>query len=128
MPKQPERITEADLDAAIGREPIWDGDADDVIELAVQEMGQRMSDPIRRGDVPDHVLIKFLAEANKSADRRLAERERAQLEQAQQDEIEVIVQSALPPEKKRALLEAALTRLDKRRQQIVDLIEGDSSE
>lgn len=104
-------------------ELIWDGDADDVIELAVQEMGQRMSDPIRRGDVPDHVLIKFLAEANKSADRRLAERERVEIESAKQSEVDVILNSPMPAVNKRKLLEAALARMEKRALDLRELLQ-----
>ena len=126
MPKQPERITPADLVAQIAADLVWDGDVDDVIELAVQEMGQRMADPLRRADVPDHVLIKFVAEANKTAERRQAQREREQTEVATQDELAVITDSRLPWDKKEALLTAALERLDVRRAQIVKLLQGET--
>ena len=103
-------------------QPKWEGDADDVIELAVQEMGERMSDKDRRAQVPDHVLIKFVAEANKTAERRAAEKERLLEEQQSRDEVEVILDSPLPVDKKRTLLEALLGRVEKRRNQILDLI------
>ena len=107
----------------------WSGDSDDVIELAVQEMGQRMADQERRGKVPDHVLIKFLAEANKSADRRAAAKEREQSEEAKRDEVDVILATSLPWSKKKELLEAALERIEKRGSHIRELLQrGDTDE
>lgn len=101
----------------------FEGDSDDVIELAVQEMGQRMSDPDRRSGVPDHVLIKFLAEANKSADRRQAAKERERQENSQRDEIEVVLNSQLPSERKRVLLEEALRKLEERVRALKELLQ-----
>ncbi len=101
----------------------FEGDSDDVVDMAVQEMGQRLKDPLRRADIPDHVLIKFVGEANKSADRRAAERERANQERETKDEVEIILAADLPDEKKRVLLEGALARLERRAQTLRELLQ-----
>ena len=97
------------------------GDADDIIDMAVKEMGHRLLTDA--DSIPAHVLIKLVAEANKAQERRAAEAARLSAVNDEKDEIEVILSSELPSEKKLRLLEAALARLEQRIKRLREILE-----
>jgi hypothetical protein len=86
----------------------FDGTVDDVIDMAVGEMGLRLRDD--PSDVPSHVLIKFVTEANKAAERRKQEKDE---EKALADSVPLLQRvKALPAAHARGLLDAEVQRLE----------------
>ncbi len=97
-------------------QPSFDGDADDVIEMAVAEMGKRLvANP---DDLPAHVLIKLVSEGNKVQERREEKARREASEEAQKSVLQVVRESSLPASRKRQIIETELARL---REQIKEL-------
>jgi hypothetical protein len=87
----------------------FDGAADDVIDLAVVELGRRLQD--EPGEIPAGTLVKLAELANKTAERRAAAA--AELEQQQRDTsvLDVVRSTNLPVDRKRALIEKERARL-----------------
>lgn len=98
----------AKLNAGDVKIPRFTGDVDDVIDMAVTEMGTRLRDD--PADVPSHVLIKFVTEANKAAERRKAEKDE---EKALADSVPLIERvDALPRAHAAGLLDTEIGRLE----------------
>jgi len=87
-------------------------------------MHWRLNDNDRRASIPDHVLSKFLAEANKLYERRRAEQSRET--GAPMDVLDVVKTSNLSSQRRRELLQAELDRTRERERDLVEaLTEGE---
>lgn len=97
---------------------------DEVVEMAVQEMHERMKDPVRRAEIPDHVLIRFMSEANEMEKRKEVARKRDEEIQRDTSVLEVVRNSSLPSDRKRRLLKNEISRLAVLHEQLLNELEA----
>lgn len=86
----------------------FDGDADDIIDLAIKEAGRRLRD--EPGAFGETALVNLVKEANKAADRRKAVEEAKQIEESL-PLLERI--DALPASHVKKLLDEEIGRLER---------------
>lgn len=106
-PYNPKKLIEREIPAEPRPKRRFRGGVDSVIEMAVEEMGARLRD--EPGTLPAHVLVKFVAEANRAADRKQMEKQQKDKE-VERDVFERI--DALPPAHARKLVEAEIKRVE----------------
>ena len=99
-------------------EPPEDLDAEDILDMAAEEMAARLKDPRRRKDIADHVLVKMVAEWNKLAERRATEKTADTTVIEQSDVLDIVRSTDLPEAKKRELIQAEIERCHAREKQL----------
>lgn len=120
---QPSRIGRDDIDAALSsRVEPFDGTADDVIDMAVAELGRRLRD--EPAELPSGTLYKLAELASKTAERRAAAAAQALQEERETDVLDVVRNTNLPADRKRALIEKEIARLQGRVSELEAELDG----
>ena len=89
---------------------------DEIAGMALQRIGDRLADT--DADIPDHVLAKYLAMIEGYERRREEREQREQSLRANKSVLDIIRDSDLPLEKKRAVVR---TEIDRLHQEITEL-------
>ena len=93
-------------------------------DAALEELLNRLEDPEAAKELPGTGLLN-IANAYVKAREKQLERDINKPSGPAVDEIDVILGSPLPPERKRDLLQDALQRARERHDRILELLEGD---
>ena len=89
-----------------------------LLELATDEMKDRLTNEARRRAMPDYTLARVIGILEKTTSPV------ADDETEEPDFLDIVTASGLPIEKKREMLAEELTRLYERRQKILDAVEA----
>ena len=93
-------------------------------DAALEELLKRLVDPEEAKKLPGTGLLT-IANAYVKVREKQIERDLGKTDGPPQDEVDVILDSPLPPARKREQLINALARLDERRKRLMALLEGD---
>ncbi len=101
-------------------------DVERILDLAVEELGERLADPYKRSEMSDNVLKGLLEQANKAAERREAKLKELVAQDEAYDALEVIlINRSLTQRKKEELIWQLIAGYEREIARCKGAMEGD---